>query len=181
MKIRWMSGWSLLPQARVLFFSGLLLGVLFCLEATEVDNRCESKLQIMSIGERAAGGVIAYNTLVSGFIFPPIDRFNVCCTSLRALWSMDRWCLPGDVTLRELMPFKTHACMCRSKCRKEMGLCTKIKRGFFSGEYEYSWMWNKKLSLGYERKESNKSLGGLEKWNPESRHNHKHPPLSIHF
>lgn len=43
-----------------------------------------------------------------------------------------------------------------------MGLCTKIKRGFFSGEDEYSWMWNKKLSLGYERKESNKSLGGLE-------------------
>lgn len=102
-----MSELSLLPQACVQFFSGLLFAGLFCLKATEVDDRCEFKLEIMSIGERAAGGVITYNTLGSGFIFfSLIDQFNVCCTSLQSMVS----CIPGDATLRELMPFKINTC-----------------------------------------------------------------------
>lgn len=53
-----------------------------------IVNTCELKLEIMSIGEKAAGGALSYNTLVPGFIFPPpIYQFNVCFTSLHSLWS----------------------------------------------------------------------------------------------
>lgn len=36
-----------------------------------IVNTCELKLEIMSIGEKAAGGALSYNTLVPGFISPP--------------------------------------------------------------------------------------------------------------